>query len=101
MQKILYRYEIEYSNPYDPSTSIRLRELPVIRETEKCYFIKRFYWGKERRVLKDAHDTYAYDNKEDAKNHFKRRTRKRVSWYDYWIKECNKGLKLIEKEITQ
>jgi hypothetical protein len=99
MSKVLYRYEIEYSNPDDPETSIRLREIPVIRETEKCYFVKRFYWGSERRVSKDAHDTYAYDSKESAKRHFVRRTCKRISWYEYWIKECEKGLELIEKEI--
>lgn len=94
--KYLYRYEIEYSNADDPNTSVRLREIPVIKETDKTYFVKRFYWGGERRILKDAYDTYAYATKEDAKKHFIRRTNSRISWYEYWTKECEKGLKLIE-----
>ena len=67
-----------------------------IKETDKTYFVKRFYWGGERRILKDAYDTYAYATKEDAKKHFIRRTNSRISWYEYWTKECEKGLKLIE-----
>lgn len=41
MSKVLYRYEIEYKNE-DGDTNIRLRQFPVIRETDKCYFID---WG--------------------------------------------------------
>lgn len=102
MSKVLYRYEIVYKNE-DGDTSIRLREFPVIRETEKCYFIN---WGwhptfvNEKRVSKDAHNTYAYDTKEDAKDHFMRRTRKRIAWFEFWIEECKKGLELIEQEAT-
>lgn len=95
---VLYRYEIEYKSE-DGDTAIHLRELPVVRETEKCYFVRRFYWGDaERRILKDAHNTYAYDSKERAKQHFIRRTNKRIGWYEYWIEECQKALELIQDE---
>lgn len=97
MSKILYRYEIEYSSEDGP-TDIRLLELPVIRETEKTYFIKRNYWGGERRVLKKAHRTYAFDTKEAAKQHFISRTNDRISWFKYWIEECEKGIKLIKEK---
>lgn len=95
MNKILYRYEIEYSS-YDGGTAIHLREFPVIKETDKCYFIKRYFWGGERRVLKDAYNTFAFDNRADAKDHFVRRTTKRIAWFKYWIEECEKALELIK-----
>lgn len=96
MTKVLYRYEIEYRNE-DGDTAVHLRELPVIRETEKTYFVNRFYWGcSERAIKKDAYNTYAYDTKEKAKQHFIRRTHKRISWYEYWTEECEKAIKLIE-----
>jgi hypothetical protein len=95
---VLYRYEIEYRSEDGP-TSIQLREIPVIRETDKCYYVRRFYWGDaERRILKSAHDTYAYNTKEKAKQHFIRRTNTRIRWYEYWMEECNKALELIKEE---
>lgn len=103
MTKTLYRYELEYRNE-DGDTNIRLRELPVIRETEKCYFID---WGyhpllkNEKRVSKDAYNTYAYDTKEQAKQHFIRRTNKRIAWFEFWMEECRKGLELIQNESTE
>lgn len=101
MSTKLYRYEIEYKSE-DGDTSIHLRELPVIRETEKTYFIKKFYWGnEEKRVLKNAYNTYAYATKEQAKQHFIRRTNKRIAWFEFWIEECKKGLELIEQEATE
>lgn len=90
--KKLYRYEIGYSS-YDSDTEIVLREFPILRQTEKTYFIS-YYGYKEKRVLKDAYSTFAYDNIEYAKEHFLRRTRKRIQWYKYFIKECEKGLEL-------
>jgi len=96
--EILYRYEIEYQSEDGP-TSIQLREIPVIRETDKCYFVKRFYWGDaERRISKDAYNTYAFNTKDKAKQHFIRRTNKRIAWFEFWTKECEKALELIEQE---
>jgi len=96
--EILYRYEIEYQSEDGP-TSIQLREIPVIRETDKCYFVKRFYFGDaERRIRKDAYNTYAFNTKDKAKQHFIRRTNKRIAWFEFWTKECEKALELIEQE---
>jgi hypothetical protein len=75
--------------------------LEVIRETEKTYFVK---WGyhpllvNEKRVKKDAYNTFAYDTKAKAKDHFIRRTNKRIAWFDFWKDECKKALELIEEE---
>lgn len=100
MSKVLYRYEIDYKS-WDDDTNIQLVELQVVRETAHCYFVKIFPWGNvERRVSKDAGNTYAYDTKEEAKKHFIRRTHKRISWYEYWMEECKKGLELIKAEET-
>lgn len=93
--KTLYRYEIEYKS-YDDDTQVRLRELPVLRETESTYFVGHEYQTSEnfgsklRRVKKNAMNTYAYPTKELAKEHFIRRTKKRIAWYNFWIEECKK-----------
>lgn len=93
---ILYRYEIEYKSEDGPTT-VHLREIPVIRETPKMYYVKRFYFGDaERGIKKDAYNTFAYSTKEEAKKHFIRRNHKRISWYEYWIEECKKAIELIE-----
>lgn len=103
MSKVLYRYEIRYTNYDDGETEIVLKELPVVRETERTYFIQRYGYGSNlRRVSKDGDDygfnAYAYTNKKNAKDHFIRRTKKRVSWFNFWIKECEKGLELIKEQ---
>lgn len=98
--KTLYRYEIEYRSE-DGDTQVLLRELPVFRETEFTYFIGHQYQTSEqfgaklRKVKKNAMNTYAYDTKEKAKEHFIRRTETRIKWYEFWIEECKKGLELI------
>lgn len=95
--KILYRYEIEYKNE-DDDTQVRLREFEVERETEASYFISSFFTsnGKQKRISKTAYSTYAFDTKEKAKEHFIRRTQKRIDWFEFWIEECKKGLELIK-----
>lgn len=95
--QVLYRYEIEYKN-YDGGTDLRLREYPVIRETEKCYFIE-LNW-REKRISKDAFNTYAYSTKEDAKDHLIRRTRKRIAWFNFWLEECEKAIELAKELKT-
>jgi hypothetical protein len=95
--KTLYRYEIEYTSE-DGGTDVNLRELSVIRETEHCYFVNPYYYPhKERRILKTAMNTYAYDTKEKAKEHFIRRTENRIRWFKFWIEECEQGLEIIKK----
>lgn len=99
--KILYRYEIEYMT-YDDETTVRLREYPVIRETENSYFIDpkviSIPMFAKKRVSKTAYNTFAFDTKEKAKEHFIRRTSKRIAWFEMWKEECEKGLKIIENE---
>lgn len=96
MTTTLYRYEIEYKS-YDDDTQVYLREYPVIKETESTYLIKVNY-SFNKRVFKNAMNSYAYNNKEDAREHFIRRTKKRVAWYKFWIRECKKGLELIKNK---
>ncbi len=99
--KILYRYEIEYRSE-DGDTQVTLRELPVFRETEATYFVGHQYQTSElfgsklKRVRKNAMNTYAYDTKEKAKEHFIRRTNDRIRWFHFWMDECEKALELIK-----
>lgn len=95
--KQLYRYEIIYREDGYASVAIQLKEIKIERETEKTYFIRTCYSHKEKRVSKNALNTYAYDNKKDAMDHFERRTRTRVRWFEYWMENCNVALELIKK----
>jgi len=100
--KTLYRYEIRYTSE-DGDTKIYLSELPVLRETPFTYFVGHPYQtserfgGKLRLVKKTAYNTYAYDTKEKAKEHFIRRTNTRIKWFKFWTDECERALELIEK----
>lgn len=97
----LYRYEIEYKSE-DGDTQVLLRELDVVRETKHTYFISYPYpysvvfKGKLKRVSKNAYNTFAYDTKEKAKEHFNRRTFRRIQWFEYWKEECEKALEIIK-----
>lgn len=102
--KTLYRYEISYSN-IDDGTDIKLKEYPVLKETEHTYWICREVIGYpndynklRKRISKNAYNTFAFDTKEKAKEHFIRRNNKRLDWFAYWKEEIEKGLVLI-KEI--
>ena len=109
--KILYRYEISYKS-YDDETDVVLKEYPVLRETDFCYFINPQIIGipkeAKKRVLKlekfnngyqqtgEYTKRFAYINKSDAKLNFIKRTQRRIAWYDFWKEECEKGLKIIK-----
>ena len=102
--KKLYRYEIDYLSQ-DNETGVDLREHPVIRETEHTYFIKQSAHStklKQIRKLRlneseEYFNRFAYTTKKGARIHFQRRTMKRISWYKYWIKECEKALEIIKE----
>lgn len=96
MTGVLYRYEIRYTNFDDGDTEIKLREHPIVKETEKSYCI-RPYW-RDKWIRKSAYNAFAHTTKESAKAHFIRRTTSRISWFEFWLKECKKGLELIESE---
>lgn len=99
MSKVLYRYEIEYKNE-DGDTAVHLMEHKVLFETDKTYVIDINPWTNKR-IRKTAFNTFAYDTKEKAKQHFIRRTNKRIAWFEFWKEECEKALKLIEKELDK
>lgn len=98
--KEIYRYEIDYKSD-DNETGVRLKKYQVIRETEHNYFINHLYQHgvskPTKRVSRTARNTFAYNTIEKARKHFIRRTEKRLSWYKYWIKECEKGLEIIKE----
>lgn len=93
--KLLYRYEIDYSNHNWP-TKIELLRYPVVRETEKSYFIDVFRY-KPKRVSKTSSKAYAFSTKEAALARFEARIAKRISWYEYWLSECRKAQSLLKK----
>ncbi len=99
--KTLYRYEIQYSSADGDETQVNLIKYPVVRETDRTYFIHlptyARYAGKLKRVLKDAYNTFAYSTKEKALEHFNRRTMRRIQWFEYWKEECEKALEIASK----
>lgn len=101
--KTLYRYEIRYTGE-DGDTKVYLREFPVERETKHTYFIDKLVYGirisREKRISKTAYNTFAYDTKEKAKDHFVRRTQRRIEWFKFWSDECKRALKLIKHFST-
>lgn len=92
---VLYRYEIRYKNWDDGDTDLTLRQLKVIEETDKTYLVE-VYWGKNKRIRKSSYNAYAHAQKDKALAHFIRRTSKRVSWYEFWVEECDKALDLAK-----
>jgi hypothetical protein len=99
-QNKLYRYEISYKS-YEDETDVYCREIPIIKETDCFYFIapiKPVAGDKPKRVSKSSMRAYAYSTKQEAKEHFIRRTNRRIDWYEFWIKECQKGLEIIESK---
>lgn len=103
--KKLYRYEIEYTNEYNSQTNVYLKEYQVVRETESYYFIvddSKYVFGDKkynRKIKKNAYNTFAYDDKSKAMQHFKRRTAKRISWYKYWIEQCENALEIVDMDL--
>lgn len=103
--KNLYRYEIRYTSD-DGDTKVYLREFPVLRETEHTYYIHTYVLGIpyknewNKRVRKNAMNTYAFDIKEKAKEHFIRRTETRIKWFEFWRDECKRALELIKELPT-
>lgn len=92
----LYRYIICYGN-YEEETMVILREYPVIKETECFYFITSpTGHSKPKKIGKWSLRSFAHDTKEKAKANFIHRAESRIAWYRYWMRECEKGLKLIE-----
>jgi len=92
---VLYRYEIGYKNYDDGDTRVFLRELRVVEETDKTYLVDNYH--QKKRILKSSFNAYAHAQKDKALAHFKRRTSKRVSWYEFWVEECNKALELTSQ----
>lgn len=97
--KTIYRYEIQYKSE-DGDTDVHLISYQVVKETEHSYFIElptyaRFA-GKLKRVSKNAYKTFAYDTKEKALEHFKRRTSRRIDWFEFWKEECEKALVIAD-----
>lgn len=92
---VLYRYEIGYRNYDDGETRLFLRELKVLEETDKTYLVQNYH--QKKRIRKSSFNAYAHAQKDKALAHFKRRTTKRVSWYEFWVEECNKALELTKQ----
>ncbi len=99
----LYRYErvsmcmIDedgYNEELEPK--VELKEFVVVRTTEHCYFIKKYNMThlKEKRVMKDAKSTYAYDTKEKALKNFYERQRRALMF-------CKLNLKIAHRYLDK
>lgn len=95
MSKVLYRYEIQYKNFDGDPTSIELREYRIIKETDRSYCIRPYF--RDKWIRKNTYNAFAHTTTQDAKDHFIRRTNKRIGWYKFWLEECQRALELIKE----
>ena len=96
-RKCLYRYSdghrLEYNSCYSKPW---LDSIPILRETEKSYFIE-YDRPEGKRVPKDGRNLFAFDTKEKAWHNYVCRKNKQVSilearlkkakWYRNYCKE--------------
>lgn len=80
----LYRYEREKWHENLLDNGVELKEYDVIRETPKCYVIKKYSSGMDETfVLKEGKKAFAYDTKEKALSGFIHRTARALKLQDY------------------
>lgn len=76
----LYRYELGRDS--NDEVKLRLKEFPVVRESQASYWIQLSEWYPERQkvVRKNARKTYAYSTQRKALYNYIRRTTNRVQY---------------------
>ncbi len=110
MEKIFYSAWIGYSTSDNPETTVEITEWKIYRQTEKWYWVsprseyanennykkyckwipnreKTLYWSKKIKTTKEL-----------AISSLKNRLKKRISWYKYWMKQCENWLEIIESD---
>ena len=102
--KQLFRYQLVYDLKYDGDSvdyceivaKMQLKMIDVIKETKGTFIINDLN-GKERRIMKDASNTYAHESKEDALRCFYFRTRR----YASILAGKSKIIKELLKEVRE
>jgi len=100
--KIFYRYS---AYPDEWNVDINLLKLYAVKETEKWYRVDTsdflIPWKKLRWLPKKdrCNRQYAWDTKDKAMAHLKRRLKKRIEWYDIWKDFCISALDDIEDYV--
>lgn len=96
-----YRYDIAYSTS-DNITHLYLSTFTIRKETEKGYWLTNGMWKFKKWVPKKQNHNkqYAWPTKERAMVHLINRNIDRVKWYKYWIRECEKAIK-IGKQVKK
>lgn len=88
--KYIYRYERRYHDEYasENTISINLKKFAVIKET-KCTYLIKVLNNKEKRVFKNAKNSFAFDTVEKARTNFINRCKRQ-------IQICNSQLEIAE-----
>lgn len=96
--KYLYRYERGFSTY---PTYINLHRHPIVKETEKGYWILSygFHSGK-RWVSKTARKRWAYPTEEEAYTNFRLRTERCVKILNAQLENAKAYLKAERRELT-
>jgi len=89
---VYFRYDLEYSNS-EQETHLTLTAYPVFKETEKWYWVRSLHLPEtkfKKWIPKEENwnKQFAWSTPEKAMRHFIRRTKKRVSWLNYWKEQC-------------
>lgn len=92
----LYRYELAYN--YENEAELKLREYPVVRQSEHSYWIQTNQWYPEiqKIVRKNARKTFAYETPKKALYSYIKRTTKRVMYLQRDLTNAKKGLTRAE-----
>jgi hypothetical protein len=73
-----YRYEtIRCEGSLLQFADVELKTIPLIKETEKGYWIGKYEWQKKW-IPKESRKRYAYPTKEEALKNYILRTEKRI-----------------------
>lgn len=91
MEEVWYRYFDYGANVESPPF---LEELPVLRHTERCVYLK--FFDEEKRVLKNARKRFAYPTKELALDSYIIRKRRQAGWAQATVNHANFMLKQAE-----
>ena len=89
----LYRYQLVY-NYETEKADLKLESFPVVRESEKSYWIQlsELFPERQKVVRKDARKTYAYSTQKKALYSYIRRTTNRVQYLQRDLNDAHRGL---------
>ena len=111
MEKIFYSADVWYSTSDSPETTVEITEWRIFKETLKWYWVTAHsYTGhinsdnirKYCKWIPNKDKTFWNSKrikvtKEQAVFSLHNRLIKRISWYKYWMKQCENWIEIIKE----